>query len=249
MTRAKSNLFVYLDTPSQIEPEEIEAWKNNSDKYNFYEANLKRACGVESLSELITGISQGEFTETGDREKVKDLELQEAGDYFQPNFPDPDKDFREIIAQKKDVDLNLQREVERMKGLAIHYYLENIKFAGEEEIKTARRLTASRFGNILGDELTERAIARAENFITENPRYFQEKWQIFNEYVPTSIGADSDEGARIDRLMVDREAQQILILDYKSGFSKKRDQLERYKNLIAEEVNADFAIEAEFAEV
>ena len=248
MTRAKSNLFVLLDTPGQIKPGEQEAWKNNSDKYNFYESNLKTACKAESLAELIAGKSWGSFTQPKSVQETGALDLQEIGEYFQPSR-EIDRDSREILAQKKDINLNLQREVERMKGLAIHYYLEHIKYGEEKEKKSARRLTAARFGNILGDELTESAIEKAEKFLADNPRYFQERWQVFNEYEPVDISEKEEKGARIDRLMVDKENRKILILDYKTGVSKEKEQLERYKNLIAEEVEPDFDIKAEFAEI
>ena len=39
---------------------------------------------------------------------------------------------------------SVEKELKRKSGLAIHYYLENIEYGGEVEIKIARQLTLNK---------------------------------------------------------------------------------------------------------
>jgi len=251
LTRAKHNLFVWLKAGAQVLPGEEEAWKNNSDKYNFYEPGLKKAAEVDSLSELIGGISRGSFVQPEEADRLKSLDAEKSGRYFRP-LPEDTDHKEELMAWKKDTGLSLKRNTDRMLGLAIHYYLEHIYHGSPEEMQEASRQTTARYGNILGDKLIKEALDRAESFISENPRYFQQRWEVFNEYQPVGVKNGEDEDkvvARIDRLLLDREDKKIIILDYKSGRSREEEQLERYRELIKAEAGEEYEVEVEFLEV
>ena len=249
LTRAKHNLFLWIDTSSKIKPDEKEAWKNKSESYNFYESNIKQACAVDSLAELIPGIERGTFKPPERITTAEKIVLTDVGSFFRPHYQIKDR-LEELKAEKRDITLTLSRERERMTGLAIHYYLEHIYQGGEEEKKTARRQTLAKYGNILGDELIAHSIKRAENFIADNPRYFSANWEVFNEYKPSSQEFKTEEqektGGRIDKLLLNREQKKIVILDYKSGESSDEEQLKRYRKMVREEVGDDFEIRVEF---
>ncbi len=257
MSRAGKNLFIWMDVPAQIMPGEISAWENSSDRYRFYEDALSDACSVRSLSELIKGKKMGEFVppQSVDKEDsiVQEQNLDELAELFRPGGLSGEKiEAGSFAAKKQDIDLDLSREKERLMGLAVHYYLENIKYGSAEEKRRGRRLVAARYGNILGDELVEEVFSRAESFIKEYPQYLSERWEVFTEYEPVSGEDDlteTENGARIDRLLLDRNEKEIIILDFKTGLERSEEQLQKYRNLIAEEAGEDYSIKAEFVQI
>ena len=54
---------------------------------------------------------------------------------------------------------------------------------------------------------------------------------------------------RIDRLMVDEEAKQIKILDYKTGEQYKDEQLIEYAEVLKKKLDKDYMIETEFVNI
>lgn len=247
MTRASRNLLLWIESPAQILPGEEEGWKHNSDRYNFYEPALQQACNVKSLTELISGKSWGVFETPRGSAPADEAEFEDVAVYLQPDDLSQEERSRQM-ARKRDISLDLNREKERIMGLALHYYLEQIKYGLSDEKRTARKLVSAKYGNILGDELTAEALERAESFIAENPDYFSRRWEVFTEYAINSA-EDGEESSRIDRLLLDREQEEILIVDYKSGEIREEAQLERYRQKIMDECGSRYSIRTEFATI
>ena len=149
------------------------------------------------------------------------------------------------IKDKKNVEMNLEMEIKRIKGLALHHYLEYIKFNTQAEREYARSMVLSRYGNILGPERMNNLLHRIDNFIENNPDYFDEKWEIFTEY---EVNKD-EESFRIDRLMVNEKGKRILIVDYKTGTEHEQLQLDDYEEVVEELSGGEYVIESEFVEV
>jgi hypothetical protein len=136
-----------------------------------------------------------------------------------------------------------------LEGLALHYYLENIKYNTKEERVSAEKLLKSKYGNLLGEKKIKAVIKKAESFMTTNSEIFSENYQVFNEYLLKENIEKEEKYYRIDRLLVNRDQKKIKIIDYKSGSYRNSKQLEKYKNLLAAEITSDWQIESEFMDV
>lgn len=136
-------------------------------------------------------------------------------------------------------------EIDRIEGLAIHYYLEHIQYNSQEERDYARKMVLARYGNILGPVKTDEIFERVESFIKNNPGYFEDRWKVFTEYEIK----DGNQVYRIDRLLVDEGGKEIKIIDYKSGETREKTQLEKYKDLLEEKTGGEYSISVEFVEV
>jgi ATP-dependent exoDNAse (exonuclease V) beta subunit len=169
-------------------------------------------------------------------------------------------DFDQEVAQGKTLgtdqgmELNVKNELKRKKGLAIHYYLENIEYGEEEEIKIARQLTLNKYSNMLGIKRTQNIILQVEKFISKNSDIFDRRWTIFKELELITYEEEVVEGEKIkkkrthiiDRLNLDEKNKEIIIYDYKSGSSMNQEQLDRYKRVVEEKIGNSYRIKTEF---
>ena len=144
---------------------------------------------------------------------------------------------------------SLKISAKKLKGLALHYYLENIKYNSEQEKISARRLLKSKYGNLLGKEKIKAVIKKAEAFTAANPEIFSEKYQVFNEYLLKEKNKAGEKHYRIDRLLVDREEKKIKIIDYKSGSYRNPKQLEKYNQLLTAKLGSEWEIKVSFVDV
>ncbi len=244
LTRASHNLFLLIESPVQVKPEDEHVWLKKSDSYNFYEPNLLEACRIEQMQELLAGIQHGKFQPPDPAESISHQELEDLSPYFEPGLKDS-AERKAIAAREKDIDFDLKQKTSRTLGQAVHYYLENITAGSPGEQEMAEKLVKTRYGNILGKSLVQQAVCRAREVIANHPGYFSDHWLVLNEYRPALL-EEGEEGARIDRLLVDHEKQEIVILDFKTGAIVEEDQLERYRQLIAREAGSDYDIQVEF---
>ncbi|MFW5985423.1 MAG: UvrD-helicase domain-containing protein [Halanaerobiaceae bacterium] len=247
LTRAVHNLFVFVASPVQIMPGETGAWEKK-ERYGFYEPALLKACNKDSLTELITGYQKGNFVTHKEDQKPDIAKLKKAVSFFRPDQSSAARSAKEeVVTRERDSELDLKGEVNRIRGLAIHYFLEHITTGNKDECQLARKMVAARFGNILGPKKMEEIINSTEEFIANNPQYFDDRWQVFTEYEPVvHQKAEEKEKARIDRLLVDKQKKELVILDYKSGFTRKEEQLARYRDLMYQEVGPEYEIKTEF---
>lgn len=257
LTRAKKNLFLYIEGPRglKVNPNSL-IWADN-DNYGFYEKALLKASKSECLNELIYGKKYGSlyFSE----EKYKKEKRQEKTDYKKiMEFKNLNSYFKTTKENQKELmNLNnnklyingIQLEKDKTIGLAIHYYLEHIEYGTEDELKYANKVVKNRYGNILGPNKIKEVIKKTENFIKNNNYYFSEKWNIFNEYELE----DKENKYRIDRLLIDEKDKTILIIDYKTGNKKERKQLDNYKKIIKNKLNENnmsvYAVKTKFLEI
>ncbi|MFW5999557.1 MAG: UvrD-helicase domain-containing protein [Halanaerobiaceae bacterium] len=238
MTRAEKNLYVFIESPRTLRPNKDRCWQS-SDTYGFYEPALLDATAVVHLCDLVEGYSSGEL--------VVEEEVEEEGEKAEVPALAPYLQTASLSTEKleKNYDRTLAGEVERSRGLALHYFLQHIKYGTSREKEYARRVTFSRFGNVLGKERMEAICRQAENFVEENPEYFSRRWQIFTEYELR----DGDQFQRIDRLLVDEKEKEILILDYKSGYTREDSQLEEYRKLIEKYCGDEYLVRTRFVDI
>ncbi|MBF8437815.1 UvrD-helicase domain-containing protein [Halanaerobiaceae bacterium Z-7014] len=244
LTRPVDNLFLYIDTPRKIMPGGNDFWESN-DSYNFYEPAILKATGQDSLADLIEPWSYGELVVDSFKEEAQILaETENLAAFFKGDWPEESARIR--AREAKDFDFNLDKERAQVVGLGLHFYMEQVLYGGKAEKEHAARLVMSRYGNILGRTDTEKLIARAEAFVADNPEYFSKEYDILTEY---SLWLDDGSMKRVDRLLVDRENKLVKIIDFKSGGIESDDQLDEYKEILAEELGQEYSFETEYVNI
>ena len=255
LTRAKNNLFLYIEGPRGLKVNSNSLIWADNDNYGFYEKALLKATKSHSLNDLIYGKKFGQLTfdeevknQLNKKNKSKELsrKLEKLNDYFKII---KEREESEALSNNNLNNCGIQIEENKTVGLAIHYFLEHIKYGDNEEISYAKKIVKGRFGNILGPKKIQEVIRRGENFVKNNTNIFSEKWEVFNEYKLSSKNKEY----RIDRLLVDQNNKKILIIDYKTGVVKEEEQLEKYKKIINEKLNKNnmnnYNIKTKFAEI
>lgn len=181
------------------------------------------------------------FTTSGELEiPQKDEEEEEEGflntslDFSYPTFSEEEE-------SENVYETSFETEFKRMRGLAVHYYMENILYGEKEEFEKAYPLTMSKFGSELGEQ-TLKEILEGESlkkFFADNSHIFSKEWDlVYSEY---PIYSDNQLN-RLDRMMIKKPTEhsmgKILIVDYKTG-SHEESQLERYKNAIEKQLERE----------
>lgn len=130
-------------------------------------------------------------------------------------------DFKKMYIEDKSIE----------KGNIAHYYLSFIKYNTDEERKFAAARTISFYGGLLPELEIKNLIKKVDEFIEQKSELFSEKkWnKIFTEY--TIFNPEGQE-YRLDRLMIDEQNKEILIIDYKTGEIYDEKQVENYKEAV-----------------
>lgn len=244
LTRPEKNLFLYIEGPRKLDPGKERCWQGSS--YQFYEEAVLKGARVDRLVELVEGKELGRLIISGEEQienGKNEIKIPALNDYFKVEKLVPEKMVE--VNSKKDFDLTLEKEINRINGLVIHYYLEHIKYDTEKERDYARKMCLARYGNILGPYKMKELFRRIEGFIESNPEYFTTCWQVFTEYELRY----QDEFYRIDRMLVNEEKKEIVILDYKSGVSREQSQLNKYREIIRIETEGKYRIQAKFVNI
>lgn len=242
LTRPEKNLFIYIEGPRKLEADnDGRCWSGSS--YEFYEGSLLHGAGADTLYDLIERKEIGLLRTAGEKEEVNLPVLSDLSEFFRP-FKISEELLREAVF-RKDFDMTVEKEIRRLEGLALHYYLEYIRYNTERERDYARKMVLGRYGNILGPARIDKIIKRVEDFLDEYRGYFQAGWQAFTEYEL------EDEGKvyRIDHLRVNEEKKEILVLDYKSGITKEQAQLDKYREIIERKTGGKYRVRTEFLEI
>ena len=222
LTRAKSNLYIFYYTGKK-------GFRNDN-----LENALYKASGLEieevAGSFYTDGVYQNKEEESKRPEK-KEINIKK---YFIEN-----KKYDKIVKSTKSLEI----ENSRKEGLAIHYYFENIKYAGEEERYFARSQVFQKYGNMLGKSKLEEIFKRADNFIFGNKELFYKTWEVFNEFEITD--GVTGEVFRIDKLLLDRTGKKAVILDFKSGEIHNQEQILKYEKILKEKL-PDYDFRKEF---
>ncbi|MFW5979484.1 MAG: UvrD-helicase domain-containing protein [Halanaerobium sp.] len=248
LSRAENDLHLYVEAPRKIKPDQDLMWAGSS--YDYYEKMLLNAVEGANLIELLEVESTGmplQIELDNLKEKVK---LQPLNKYLKQKKHEPksktgEKKYKYFKKQSSSLEISAKK----LRGLALHYYLENIKYNSKEEKISARKLLNSKYGNLLGKEKIKVVIEKAENFIKANPDIFSEKYQVFNEYLLKEKTENGEKHYRIDRLLVDRKEKKIKIIDYKSGSYRDPNQLAKYSQLLSSELGSEWEIKSSFVDV
>lgn len=236
LTRPKNNIFVVVENREDLE------------KSNFSTLLKDRNRGDIILSKGVE----------------KNIEM---GEEYEITLTTPDRLHKEEVNKNRQEGLNkiyshtLQIEGKRVRGIVVHYFLENILNWEESEIELAKRLTFAKYSSLLG----EREIK--ELFSPQNIEYiyrkckeiFQTDWDyVYREY-PVYLKVDGErKDYRIDRLMIKLPKENkkgiIYIADYKTG-KYDEEQIRNYTLAVVERVKKnsvnidEFEIKTEYIEL
>ena len=251
LSRAENDLHLYVEAPRKIKIDKDLMWKGSS--YDYYEKMLLKAVEADNLRELLNVESSGEIKKTAIKASNSEYKIADLNKYIkQEAFTVQDKE-QKNNAEKynffKKQSEGLKIAESKIKGLALHYYLENIKYNQEKEKDSARKLLKSKYGNLLGPEKISAIIVEGDQFIESHPDLFAEKYQVFNEYLLKEKTGQGEKHYRIDRLLVDHQNKEVKIVDYKSGSYRDPAQLQKYQELLESELESTWDIEARFLDI
>lgn len=214
LTRPKNNIYIALEKYDE---------SKNKDGYNLDMIN----CEKEFRDREII------FTEVQSKDKNDKRET------FELNLSTPEASYpkgeESIFKDREKIySHSLQNEIKRLKGTVVHYFLENLIYATNEEIERAKKLTFAKFASNLGEKGIDEILSEKniEYILTKKKEIFSREWdKIYSEYEIYT----EDETFRIDRLMI-KEAREgkkgcIYIVDYKTG-EINEEQLANYKNIV-----------------
>ncbi|OQY42572.1 MAG: hypothetical protein B6227_01545 [Fusobacteriia bacterium 4572_74] len=257
LTRPRANLFLCIEpTKTKKAKEEIFVLKNDLlitpiEKYfNISREELLEG-GTQMIGKFISYEEKPEDDNSNEKFYIEPYLYRDAVASKNSEKTEKNKD-----DGKKEISIehSVEKELKRKSGLAIHYYLENIEYGGEEEKRIAKQMTLNKYSNMLGIERTQKIIERVEEFISKNSKVFDKRWTVFKELELVSYekeGIDGKETIKkkthiIDRLNLDEKKKEIIIYDYKSGISMDNEQLERYERVIREKVGSEYSIKTKF---
>ena len=248
LSRAQNDLHLYVEAPRKIKPDQDFMWSGSN--YDYYEKMLLKAVEADNLINLLDEEIKGKPLYFETKNLNRDYKLAELNKYLK-------KKKRKYKGEKNEEKYNyfkqqsspLKIAEKKLRGLALHYYLENIEYNKEQEKESAQKLLKSKYGNLMGEEKIKSVIKKAEKFIKNNPNIFSEKYQVFNEYLLKEKIENKEKYYRIDRLLVDRNNKTIRIIDYKSGSYRDPEQLENYKKLLEKDLTQDWSISTEFLSI
>jgi ATP-dependent exoDNAse (exonuclease V) beta subunit len=242
-TRAKTNLFLFfsyskaggmekflddLSKKDELSAHHIIALSMYDSLMNYYSLDLKNPYEAQSIIGQIHPMysQDSETAETLDRDFLREYYHFDPGVYI-------DRDERRLQAEEN---LNFKstyikkRDADR--GTIAHYYLSFIKYGTENEKRMARYRTIAHYGNLMMEQEIKDLIDKVDRFITaqQNNIFSSEKWpKVFNEF--TLFGENGRE-VRLDRLMINEQSKQIMIIDYKTGDTYEELQIEDYRKTV-----------------
>ncbi len=239
LTRAEKDLNIYIESPRKLIPHKDLMWDGSN--YDFYEKAVINSACADRLVDLVKYTSWGQPEETAQKFLSDKISISDMSRYFLKDKESSQKTADSSFKGKNRLELAKNR----IRGLALHFYLENIYYGEKEEKKEARNLLTAKFVNIIGPSVLKEIIEDADIFIGNNPELFSSRWTVYTEYLLKS----GEQSFRIDRLLVDKKSKQIKIIDFKSGYYREKKQLIKYKALIKEIVGSEWNIEAEFVDI
>lgn len=139
--------------------------------------------------------------------------------------------------------LQISTENKRIKGLVIHYFLENLNSPSQKDIDIAKKLCLKKFSSNFSDEVLKNEILSDKNIEIvlnkiRDTKIFEEEWtHSYNEY--QLYDRDNNVKVRLDKLLIkcdeNSKITKILIVDYKTG-NYSEEQLRNYKEILSKKL-------------
>ncbi|MGM0549297.1 MAG: UvrD-helicase domain-containing protein, partial [Bacillota bacterium] len=241
LTRAENDLHLYIEAPRKIKAKAELMWAGSN--YDYYEKMLLNSVQANNLLELLEAETKGQALVLKNLNKNESYQLSNLNKYLKQkavplarNLAIEKQKYK--FFQKQASGLKIAEN--KLQGLALHYYLENIKYNQKKEKKSAAKLLKSKYGNLLGEAKITAIIEKSNQFIEAHPEIFSKKYEVFNEYLLKAKTNLGEKQYRIDRLLVDRQNKLVKIIDYKSGSYRDPEQLKSYKEILAAKLDSDW---------
>lgn len=250
LSRAENELNLYVEAPRKIKLNQDLMWQKSS--YDYYEKMLLNSVKADNLIEILEPEKIGkrienEFEPAKNKYKLANLnKYLKRGEKSTAEKAEENQRKYSFFQQQSS---GLKIAESKLRGLALHYYLENIKYNRKAEKISARRLLKSKYGNLLGAKKITEIIETGEKFIKARPELFSEQFQIFTEYLLKEEIKNGEKTYRIDRLLVDKKNHEIKIIDYKSGSYRDPKQLNKYQELLKKDLSKKWSLSAQFLDI
>jgi ATP-dependent exoDNAse (exonuclease V) beta subunit len=243
-TRAKKNLYIFIEFAKGVEKieEEINSFEDNK-IYFTLKKGFENAAKSSITDIYYNGFSIGEY-----KKKIKEEEIKSNNDKIELNsnliYDIFQKEYSYL--EKDEVLSKYEMQYNQKIGVASHYYLSFIKIGNKIEKNTAYEMTMKKYGNMLGKDEINRVMEKLNEFIENNKDYFNNEVQVINEF--TIYDKLDNKEYRIDKILLNKKEKKALIVDFKTGVTKDKEQLKKYKELVLT-VIPEYNIETVFANI
>lgn len=217
LTRPKNNIFVVVESVEEIEKSSFSTLLKNRDRGEILLDKVSLLEERKSIECDIT-LSNPMVINKSDR-----LENQKEG-------------INKIYSH------TLQIEGKRVRGLIVHFFLENILHWDSEEVELSKKLTYAKYTSVIGEKEMNRLLSNEniEYIFNQCRSIFDTSWDyVYREYPIYFKVKGESKNYRIDRLMIklpkEDEKGIVYIADYKTG-KHSEEQLENYKLAIIEKI-------------
>ncbi|WP_308544974.1 UvrD-helicase domain-containing protein [uncultured Sneathia sp.] len=183
----------------------------------------------EKMDQILSEFENGEI--------INNIEKKEEEEELVTEFTNEEyfSIYDEEIEIENFDETSLEKELSRKKGLALHYFMENIKTA--DDIEYAYSMFLRKYANLVGPKISNNIYNSCVKYIKNNPQIFSSKFVVKQEY--EIIDNKTQKKYRIDRMNIDIEGKKIIIYDYKTKHDAKTDekyikQIENYARIVKE---------------
>lgn len=183
----------------------------------------------EKMDQILSEFENGEI--------INNIEKKEEEEELVTEFTN--EEYFSICDEEIEIEnfdeTSLEKELSRKKGLALHYFMENIKTA--DDIEYAYSMFLRKYANLVGPKISNNIYNSCVKYIKNNPQIFSSKFVVKQEY--EIIDEKTQKKYRIDRMNIDVEGKKIIIYDYKTKHDAKTDekyikQIENYARIVKE---------------
>lgn len=183
----------------------------------------------EKMDQILSEFENGEI--------INNIEKKEEEEELVTEFTN--EEYFSICDEEIEIEnfdeTSLEKELSRKKGLALHYFMENIKTA--DDIEYAYSMFLRKYANLVGPKISNNIYNSCVKYIKNNPQIFSSKFVVKQEY--EIIDNKTQKKYRIDRMNIDIEGKKIIIYDYKTKHDAKTDekyikQIENYARIVKE---------------
>lgn len=183
----------------------------------------------EKMDQMLSEFENGEIINNTEKKEEEEKSVTEFTNEEYFSICD-----EEIEIENFD-ETSLEKELSRKKGLALHYFMENVKTA--DDIEYAYSMFLRKYANLVGPKISNNIYNSCVKYIKNNPQIFSSKFVVKQEY--EIIDEKTQKKYRIDRMNIDVEGKKIIIYDYKTKHDAKTDekyikQIENYVRIVKE---------------
>ena len=128
----------------------------------------------EKMDQILSEFENGEIINNTEKKEEEEKSVTEFTNEEYFSICD-----EEIEIENFD-ETSLEKELSRKKGLALHYFMENVKTA--DDIEYAYSMFLRKYANLVGPKITNNIYNSCVKYIKNNPQIFSSKFVVKQEY-------------------------------------------------------------------